>query len=1049
MKKTAFLLLVILVFVCLSFSPYRPSRAQHPSGEGGRQDASPSQQTARLKQVSQVIKDLKSAGAVFERRDLFQPLSKGLEDRPQIGAILEKGVVFNLDEFVVARALSQPDEHMTLLLPDGLGGAIELELTRADIFAPGFSIKTSQPTIEDLSDSAGIHYRGIVKGKERSLAAISVFKNEVMGFYSTETEGNSVVGRFGGDNPNNEHVSYAVRDLKVNPEFVCDTKDPEQTLPVSLLQESEAVANACVRMYLEANFDLFQNKGSVANTASYLTGLFNQAATIFVNDGIPVSISEIFVWNSASPYSGSSTNVLTQFRTTRTSFNGDLAHLITLSQNFGGIAYVNVLCNQSFAYAVSDIDPSFSNLPTYSWSVNVFTHEAGHNLGSSHTHACVWNGNNTAIDSCGPSAGVPYEGSCSGAPLPSTNGGTIMSYCHLNVGVNLALGFGTQPRNLIVNRFNAASCLVACGGGGCTSTPITVGQTLNGSLTTADCRYPTGSNWYSDAYTFNGVAGQQIAVMMSSSTFDTWLALQAPNGAELTFNNDSGGGTNSRIPTTSGFYTLPSTGTYKIQASSNLQNATGNYSVSLSAPGLADYDALLKAPKCGVIGNVCDSGSLLNSRDNILGIQEPNQPNTINNSCADGTSGTYHVDESVDAIKVSTLDGSNFAPGKTVKVEVTAWIWSATSDVLDIYFASNANSPNWVYLTTLQAPATGAQVLSANYQLPTGASLQAVRAKLRFGGSNLSCATNSGFDDYDDLIFPVVSTTVKRRLDFDGDFRADIAVWRAAGGFWYIINSGNSSVTARQWGDKNLGDVPLTGDFDGDGKADIAVWRASNGTWYIINSSNNSVRTQQWGANNLGDRPTPGDFDGDGRTDIAVWRASNGTWYIINSSNNSVTVKQWGALAFGDRPVAADYDGDGKADIAVWRASSGTWFIINSSNGSGTTRQWGAQSQGDVPVHGDFDGDGRTDIAVWRAVNGTWYVINSSNGLQSQQQWGSQIFGDIPTPADFDGDGRSDYAVWRASSGTWFIIRSANASVIVQQWGSQSLGDIPAPAFNR
>ena len=83
----------------------------------------------------------------------------------------------------------------------------------------------------------------------------------------------------------------------------------------------------------------------------------------------------------------------------------------------------------------------------------------------------------------------------------------------------------------------------------------------------------------------------------------------------------------------------------------------------------AVYDPVLKAPKCGQPGSICDSGTLLNGRDTISGGAEPNQPNTINNSCADGTNGSYHSDESIDAIKVSTLDGSNLAPGKTVRLK--------------------------------------------------------------------------------------------------------------------------------------------------------------------------------------------------------------------------------------------------------------------------------------------------------------------------------------------------------------------------------------------
>ncbi len=86
-------------------------------------------------------------------------------------------------------------------------------------------------------------------------------------------------------------------------------------------------------------------------------------------------------------------------------------------------------------------------------------------FGSQHTHACVWNGNKTAIDGC-----YNIEGSCPNPGIPSPQqGGTIMSYCHLtNAGIKFSNGFGLQPGNVIRSKVAAASCLTSClpdGGG--------------------------------------------------------------------------------------------------------------------------------------------------------------------------------------------------------------------------------------------------------------------------------------------------------------------------------------------------------------------------------------------------------------------------------------------------------------------------------------------------------------------------------------------------------------------------------------------------------
>lgn len=411
---------------------------------------------------------------VRENRDFrpFAPLTVSPQaPNAEIAKVVNDATLATLNVAQVNDIVANRYPYIEVTLPYN-GENVIVQLFEDEILAPGFHVDTDKRINVDYQP--GVYYKGIVKNNPQSVAALSFFEGEFTGIVSTGELNNLVIGKLHTPGNTSDYIIYSDSKMNVLNQFSCGVKEEggmadDHTHDAPADGQRALLTSRCVTMYFEIDYDIYtQNASSVTNTVNWMTGAFNNVETLYFQDNIDVALKSTFVWTEQDPYEGDgSSDYLYQFNQVRPIFDGDLGQLVGIDPGgLGGVAVtINGMCSSNnFSY--SDVSISYSTVPTYSWTVMVITHEMGHLMGSRHTHNCSWNGNNTAIDNCGPSAlGAGSEGfSCMTSPptIPSPSvRGTIMSYCHLvsGVGISFTNGFGTQPRTAIVNAVNNSNCL--------------------------------------------------------------------------------------------------------------------------------------------------------------------------------------------------------------------------------------------------------------------------------------------------------------------------------------------------------------------------------------------------------------------------------------------------------------------------------------------------------------------------------------------------------------------------------------------------------------
>ena len=262
--------------------------------------------------------------------------------------------------------------------------------------------------------------------------------------------------------------------------------------------------------------------GSTDDTLDYFAALFAYTSAIYETEiDTELLMGDVFLFSSSTdPYTTTSDSdvrldeVTAYWIANRSGVTRTLAAHFS-SQNFGGIAWLDTLCENNWGYSVSGVygvSPQ-SGQPLV-WDAKVFAHELGHNFSSQHTHCYAGeDGNSNPVDACyskedfcwAGAETLPGVGSLTGGTTGSGNG-TIMSYCHLLTGgvSNISPSFGqnhtygiaaSRVSDKMANRaFEVAAVDQSCIAINTTAFTVTPSAQTGGSISPDTNQSVTGGN---------------------------------------------------------------------------------------------------------------------------------------------------------------------------------------------------------------------------------------------------------------------------------------------------------------------------------------------------------------------------------------------------------------------------------------------------------------------------------------------------------------------------------------------------------------------------
>lgn len=374
---------------------------------------------------------------------------------------------------VITQIKNSDAKFIQLALPFGNGIHVAT-LQEKVLYSDNAKISTSSGNSLPLPEVK--LYCGRINNIAKSRVVLTIQENEWNILFSDDT-GNYEVYNDGSEVAFIRRIPDIEQKRDVELEKWMDKEVSNYKISNSVKRNAEA---NCLEVYVETDYAVYQTwMENNSRVVSWVNVIMANVIALYAEEYIPIVLSGVFVWDQPDPYEQHSSllsikNAFVNYR--QNNYTGRVAHLFSTRDIGGGVTHgIGGFCNSypsypgPFAFS-SSLVKDFDEYPIYSYNVMNVSHEIGHLLGLRHTHACIWNGNQTQIDDCGnvwaaDNNYTPEGSNCFDADnpiLPSGSvGGTIMSFCHLitGVGINLANGFGQQVGDVLRDNFYNAPCI--------------------------------------------------------------------------------------------------------------------------------------------------------------------------------------------------------------------------------------------------------------------------------------------------------------------------------------------------------------------------------------------------------------------------------------------------------------------------------------------------------------------------------------------------------------------------------------------------------------